>query len=380
MRRYLESALKDSLGRKIVLLSGPRQVGKTTLAKGLSKSIAYYNYDIKKDFQVFKRFEWNRTAELVIFDELHKMKKWKLWLKGLYDDQQFKNQKVIVTGSARLDLLRKAGDSLAGRQLSFRLHPLDLKELSGSGSVEENYNRLLRLSGFPEPYLENSEKSYRLWRRSHLDVILRQDLLSLDQVKDLDSLEMLIEMLSRRVGATVSFNSLAEDLDCDDKTVKRWVGILEDLYIIFRVSPFSKNIARALKKAAKFYFYDVARVEGDESQKLENLVALSLRKQLDYLEDTEGYRSQLNFIRTREEKEIDFVVQSPHFRSLLIEVKLSDASVSPSFHLATKVFPQAKKIQLVKNLDREFSSKSGDVRVCSALNYLETLKLDANSQ
>lgn len=377
MRRYLEPALKKSLGKKIVLLSGPRQVGKTTLAKGLSKSIAYYNYDIKKDLRVFRDLEWDRSAELVVFDELHKMKKWKLWLKGLYDDEQFKHQKVIVTGSARLDLLRKSGDSLAGRQLSFRLHPLDLKELAGSGSTEANYQRLLNLSGFPEPYLENSERTYRLWRRSHLDVILRQDLLSLDQVKDLDSLELLIEMLAQRVGSTVSFNSLAEDLDCDDKTVKRWIGILEDLYIIFRVTPYAKNIARALKKASKFYFYDCARVEGSEAQKLENLVALSLRKQLDFLEDTEGFRNSLNFIRTREEKEIDFIIQSPHLRTHLIEVKLSEADVSPSFRLTEKGFPHARKIQLVKNLDREYDSKTGSIRVCSALQYLENLDLSS---
>jgi predicted AAA+ superfamily ATPase len=202
---------------------------------------------------------------------------------------------------------------------------------------------------------------------------LRQDLLSLDQVKDLESLELLIEMLARRVGSTVSFNSLAQDLDCDDKTVKRWIGILEDLYIIFRVTPFSKNIARALKKAAKFYFYDCARVEGDESQKLENLVALGLRKELDFLEDSEGMRSSLNFIRTREDKEIDFVIQSPHFKTHLIEVKLSDASVSTSFRLTEKGFPHARRLQLVKNLDREYDSKTGAIRVCSVLGFLEAI-------
>ncbi|MEK7690449.1 MAG: AAA family ATPase, partial [Bdellovibrionota bacterium] len=196
MKRSLAPTLREFLKNKIILLMGPRQVGKTTLAKSLEKSPAYYNYDIKKDLRVFMDQEWDSAPPLVIFDELHKMRKWKTWLKGLYDEGRFEKQAVVVTGSARLDFARRVGDSLAGRFYSFRLHPLDLKELKGTGTLEEIYTRLLKLSGFPEPYLGGSDRLAGLWRKTHLDVIIRQDLLTQESVKDLDGIELLVELLA----------------------------------------------------------------------------------------------------------------------------------------------------------------------------------------
>ena len=374
MERYLQKAVNSHLHHKIVLLTGPRQVGKTTLAKSISKSCAYYNYDIKRDINVFKKQEWDRSKELVVFDELHKMKKWKLWLKGLYDDGLLQKQQILVTGSARLDLAKQMGDSLAGRFFSFRLYPLDLKELSKNGNTEKNYEKLLSVSGFPEPFLEGTQKFYHIWKRTHSDLILRQDILFFEQVRDLDGIELLVELLATRVGSTISVNSLSEDLDRDDKTVKKWLQILESLYIVFRVAPKANNIARGLKKASKYYFYDSAQVEGDEGAKLENLVALSLKKELDFLEDTEGLRSTLHFARTKDHKEIDFLIERKGAKPLMMEVKLSDSSISKNFTLFQKFIPSANCIQLVKNLDREFSAPNG-TRVVSALKYLETLDL-----
>ncbi len=374
MKRYLSSQIGPLLIKKIVLLMGPRQVGKTTLSKSLIKDAAYYNYDIKKDFQVFRKQEWDRSKELVIFDELHKMKKWKLWLKGLYDDGLLQKQKVLVTGSARLDIAKKMGDSLAGRFFFVRLNPLDLKELRGMNSVDETYRRLLKTGGFPEPFFEGSEKFYHLWRRSHTDLILRQDMLFLENVRDLDGIETLVELLAQRVGSTISVHSLAEDLDRDDKTIRKWLQVLENLYVVFRISPKAKNVARGIKKASKYYFYDIARVEGGESAQLENLVALSLKKELELLEDTEGLGYALHFAKTKDDKEIDFVVERPKKNPLLIEVKLSDAAPSKNFNLFGRFFPQADCLQLVRHLDREFSNSKG-VKVASALDYLEKIDL-----
>lgn len=374
MNRTLTSYLSPFLNKKIVLLTGPRQVGKTTLAKSVSQDYAYYNYDVKSQARVFLNQEWDRGSKLVIFDELHKMKKWKLWLKGLYDNGDFKSQQILVTGSARLDVAKKMGDSLAGRFFSFRLYPLDLKELKNHGSADDNYKSLLKLSGFPEPFLEGSEKYYRIWRKTHLDLILRQDLITLENVRDIDGLELLVQLLSERVQSPISINSLAEDLHRDDKTIKRWLDLLETLYIVFKIPPKTKNIARGIKKAAKYYFYDIARVDGPEEAKLENLVALSLKKEVDFLQDVEGIDAKLSYARTKDQKEIDFVIDIRGQKTLFIEVKKTESGVSPNFPLFQKLDPQAKSIQLVLDIDRGYTSRNG-VRITPAIPFLENLDL-----
>ncbi len=372
MKRAISPYIQEFLNKKIVLLSGPRQVGKTTLSKSLYPNAAYYNYDIPADRKTLRNQNWNHHPSLVIFDELHKMKKWKLWLKGIYDAGHLLEQKILVTGSARLDIAKRMGDSLAGRFLSLRLFPLDLKEINQPRMLEDNYRRLLQCSGFPEPFLANNERGYLLWRRSHSDLILRQDLLSLEQTRDLDGIETLVELLSDRVGSTVSYKSLSEDLDRDDKTVKRWLKILENLYIVFRVPSYSKNITRGIKKAGKYYFYDIAAVTGGEAQKFENLVALSLMKEICFHEDTQGLRGSLYFLQNKERREIDFLVIQRGRPPRLIECKLSESEVSTSFKLFEKYFRDAEKIQLVRNFKKTFQSRDG-VKVIYALKYLSDL-------
>lgn len=369
MERYLKEPIHDLLGKKILLLMGPRQVGKTTLSKTLLKDYSYYNYDIKKDLKIFKDQDWDHSKKLIIFDELHKMKKWKLWLKGIYDSGITEKQHILVTGSARLDIAKKMGDSLAGRFFSFRMNPLDLKELNSEGSPEINYKKLLQYGGFPEPFFQANSRFYNLWKRTHSDLIIRQDLIMQENIRDIDGIEMLIELLAQRVGSTISYNSLAEDLQRDDKTIKKWLGLLEQLYVVFRVPPYSKNISRGIKKAGKYYFYDIAKIEGDESCKLENLVALSLKKELEFREDIDGIAGNLYFAQLKGGKEIDFLVLQKNKKTKLIEVKLSDSCVSTSFNVFEKYFPNAEKIQLVKNLDKEFLNKN-KINIKSALDYL----------
>ncbi|MFN8369595.1 MAG: AAA family ATPase [Bacteriovoracaceae bacterium] len=378
MQRYLNGPVQELLSKKMLLLMGPRQVGKTTLSKSITNSYAYHNYDIKKDIQIFQKQIWDRSKELVIFDELHKMKKWKLWLKGIWDDEVNRKQQFLVTGSARLDIAKKMGDSLAGRFFSIRMNPIDLKEAKSwkpkSDLSEVNYKKLLSVGGFPEPFIDGTEKFYNLWQKTHSDLIVRQDLILLENIRDLDGIETLIEMLATRVGSTISYNSIAEDLGRDDKTVKKWVEILEKMYIVFKVSPYSKNVVKGLKKASKIYFYDLGKVEGDESQKLENLVALSLKKELELLEDSAGIPGNLYFIQNKQKQEIDFVTiqkkRTPHF----FEVKLSDNTPSKNFDYFENVFPSINKIQLVRNLDREYLTKN---KICirNVLTYLEKLDL-----
>lgn len=372
MDRYLKKPLQELLGRKFLLLMGPRQVGKTTLVKSLSRNYDYYNYDIKKDLKIFKDQNWDYSKKLVIFDELHKMKKWKLWLKGLYDEGKTDTQQFVVTGSARLDWAKKMGDSLAGRFFSLRMNPLDLKELKSLGTQEASYKKLINLGGFPEPFFQGTERFYNLWQKTHSDLIIRQDLLIQENLRDIDGIEMLIEMLATRVGSTISYNNLSEDLQRDDKTIKRWLGLLEQMYVVFRVSPFSKNISRGIKKAGKYYFYDTGKVIGDESAKLENLAALSLKKELEFNEDVNGIPGQLNFLQLKGGREVDFLIQQKNRKPKLIEVKLSEESPSSNFALFEKYFTDCSKIQIVKNLNKQYLSKN-KVQVCSALDFLEKI-------
>lgn len=377
LNRHIAKYILKFAKKKIILLTGPRQSGKTTLVKHLSDhSIAYYNYDESRSRKVFKEKAWDMESDIVIFDELHKMKNWKTWLKGIYDSEHLKKQIIIVTGSARLDISKRMGDSLAGRYFSYSLHPLDLKELRYAYgkrmNTEKFYHKLISISNFPEPFLDGTQAFYKQWKKGHSDIIVRQDLITLEKIRDIDGVLLLIDLLSKRVGSTISYNSLAEDLDRDDKTIKKWITILENFYIGFKLEPYSKNIARAKKKAFKFYFYDLGRVDGDESQKLENLVALGIKKELDFINETQGEEGSMNFVQTDKNNEIDFLVQIKNNQSWLIEVKLSSDNVSKSFALFEKYFKDARKVQLVKNLDRSFNTQA-NVRVTKALEFMENL-------
>lgn len=360
MKRNLMPYIAKDLPKKIVLLTGPRQCGKTTLAKQLAIGYDYLNYDFAEHRLILKEKSWDRKKELIIFDELHKMSNWKRWLKGIYDVEGIPPE-ILVTGSARLDVHKRVGDSLAGRYFQFRLHPLDLKELLqvGAKHPEQLFQQLWECSGFPEPFLSNEASYYKRWRRSHLEIILRQDLLDLYSGRDIQAIETLVLLLKNRVGSSVSYANLARDLERDAKTIKRWLQLLENLYIIFRVTPYHKNIARSLLKEPKFYFYDFAVVDHDEGAKLENMVACSLLKELQFMEDTQGMNASLHYLRTKDGHEIDFLVVCDKTPQLMIEVKMSDSMPSKAFNVFGPFLPNARKIQLVKSLSREKTFPDG---------------------
>ncbi|NDG84331.1 MAG: ATP-binding protein [Proteobacteria bacterium] len=376
MDRRLKKQLKLDLEKKLVMLSGPRQVGKTTLSMSLTKSYEYLNWDRLPDRKKIRAESWDRSKELWIFDEIHKMKNWKQWLKGIVDTER--KNRILVTGSAKLETFKKTGDSMAGRYFEQHLMPLDLKELSDeAGTPRERFDRLFRLSGFPEPYFSGSETFYRRWRKTHLDVIIREDLPEVEAVRRVSDLEFLVELLSDRVASPVSFNSLREDLQTDDKTVKRWADWLEKCYALFRVTPFSKQLKYSTRKAPKFYFFDYPRVK-DSGARLENLVALSIYKEILTRNDVEGEDYRLHYLRDKFHHEIDFLVCQGSKPIAMIEVKTSDAEPSPNFavfypHLK-KLNPSLRQLQLVLELDRPFSTPTG-IEVLPLLPWLQGLDL-----
>lgn len=359
MKRYLEKYIIQDLSKKIVLVSGPRQTGKTTISKQLNGDFDYFNYDSSEDRLALQQKKWDRTKRLLIFDELHKMKQWKRWLKGIFDTEGIPPQ-ILVTGSAKLDIHKNVGDSLAGRYFQYRLHPFDLKEIHTflDRDLEKSFATFWDCSGFPEPFLEGKKTYYKRWRRSHIDIILRQDLIDISSVRDIDAVQTLVLLLSQRVGGTISYANLARDLDRDPNTIKRWLQLLENLYVIHRVTPYSKNLVRSLKKEPKFYFYDHALVE-DEEARLENIVANALKKELHFLQDTQGCRGNLHFLRTKDGQELDFLIDIDNRPTHLIEVKMSDSNLAKGFQYFGKLFPQALHLQVVKNLSRDTSLPNG---------------------
>ena len=257
----------------------------------------------------------------------------------------------------------------------FRLNPLDLKEINRYTSPESRQTileNLLSTGGFPEPFLEGNIRFYNRWKRSHLDIIIRQDLVDLENVKEITSVETLIQLLRKRVGSPISYSSLAQDLQCSDKTVKRWLTHLENMYIVFRVVPFHENIARSLLKSPKYYFYDTGQVIGDDGLKLENLTACALLKEIHYREDCLGERLNLFYLRTKDGKEIDFFVTRNEKPQLMLEVKWADQNIRPNFAIFSKYFPESAKIQISKNIKKEKSFSDGsEIRL--AHNWLAKL-------
>ncbi len=372
MKRSLESAIKKDLDDKIVLLSGPRQVGKTTLARALyPKNSEYFNIDNEEDRLLIRRTAWRRDCDLVIFDELHKLKKWKNWIKGIYDKEGV-NPRLLVTGSARLDAYRRGGDSLAGRFYSYRLHPFSVAEVKEQYPADEAFDRILRFGGFPEPFLKANETAAKRWRRSHADRILRDDLRDIASVRDTRGVGTLVELLRQSVGSTISYESLSRDLQVSPHTVKYWIGMLESLFILFIVTPYSRNIARSLLKQPKIYFYDTGFVKEDPGARFENAVACALLKRLHFLEDMGGDKCALHYLRDKDKREVDFVTIRDGKPEFLIETKLSDPETPSLEHFKSFFGSQIEPVILVKNIKRELFLKG--IKIKKASQWLQTLE------
>ena len=379
IHRSLLPYLNKYLDQKILLLSGPRQCGKTTLSKMISKDHDYINFDNLKDRLILDEQSWNRQKRYIIFDELHKKLKWKSWIKGIFDSEGIPPG-LIVTGSAKMALLKKAGDSMVGRFFFFHLFPLTLKELTSQKKSnikkggEAMMDRLLSYSGFPEPYLKSDPIFYNLWEKNYIDSILRQDLLDMESPRNISHIELLTELLKEAVGTPVSHSRLSERLNgCSSKTIKTWLEWLERLYIIFKVTPYSRTISRSLKKRPKYYFYNWVLMKNNKGALFENFVACSLLAENKLREDTLGEKRGLYYLRNKNKQEIDFMITKDQKPVALIESKWADDSLSPHFKTFSSFFPQVPRIQLVKELRREKTFPKAKVDIRKASNWLTDL-------
>lgn len=362
LHRYLTSVVQREIDRKMVFIGGPRQVGKTSMSLNLmNKNSVYLNWDDDLDKQIILAKKIQTSADLIIFDELHKYRNWRQLLKGLYDKHK-KTLKILVTGSARLDHFRKGGDSLVGRYLYYRLHPLSLPELDPSYKEPHKIlERLFRFSGFPEVYLDQNERTHRQWQRDRISRLIREDLRDLQHIKDISLIELLVQALPSRIGSDLSIKSLSEDLSVSPNTVSSWIELLENLYLFYRISPYGTERLKAVKKKQKLYSWDWTMVENNGAR-FENLVASQLLKYCHFHEDYNGYKMELRYIKDVEGREVDFVVLKDSKPEFAVECKTGAKKKSKSL-LYYKERLSLPKCYQIHFGDEDYGHELDDVRV-----------------
>ncbi len=357
MQRYLSNSILSDVDQKMVILTGPRQVGKTTLAKEVMASYRrpqYLNGDVVEDRRILMAQGWSLRADLLVLDEIHKMSNWKKYLKGVFDGRA-DGQAILVTGSARMETFRQSGESLAGRYFLARLHPFSVREWVEltDAKPDDALDRIIERGGLPEPFLAEDVVLAERWRQQYFTDLVREDVLEFSRIQEIKAMRLLVELLRKRVGSPLSIASLARDLQVAPNTVARYIDILEALYVIFLVRPFHRNVARAILKEPKVYFFDSAYVLGDEGIKWENACAAMLLKHVHFEQDIVGKSTSLHYLRTKEGAEVDFVLCENNTPVRLIESKHADNHPAPSLIKFAKLFPEAESIQLVRELRQE---------------------------
>ena len=366
-------------GRHMVFIAGPRQVGKTLLAKNWLKqkgcASLYFNWDepsIRRAYLANSLFFESKARSLsirdpwIVFDEIHKRNRWRDILKGAYDG--FSDEfRFLITGSARLDLFRRVGDSLVGRYNLFHMFPLTLSEIVETNrqtcfleenvpktffhrfeeeiscslpqAVEQAFHGLLRFGPFPEPFLRQNERFSRKWHQDYFSLVIREDLKDISRVSELDKIEHLLLLLSPRIMAPLSMANLAGELEVAHTTVKSWLEQLRRLFVIFSVPPWTRKISRGLRKERKWYFLDwLYAPEGPA--RLENMVATCLFRACSAMTDMGYGNYKLYYLRTIDKREIDFIIEVDNSPMTVIEVKSTDRVLSNSLRNRHRWFPK----------------------------------------
>jgi len=389
IKRYLEKSILEDLKEKMVFIAGPRQIGKTTLALEIGKKFfpdkySYFNWDNREDRKALLSGIFRADKELLVFDEIHKYKNWKNYLKGVYD--KYKGRfKILITGSAHLDIYRKGGDSLLGRYYYYRLHPVSLREvlsekvnivntpfeelkfLDFNKKNHELLNTLFIFGGFPEMVIKRSLRALRRWHNGRVDRVIKEDIRDIENVKDLSKLQILVELIPDKIGSLFSLNSLREDLGVTHKTVSLWVGILERFYYHFRIYPFQSKKIKSLRKEPKVYLWDWSEIK-DEGVKFENMVASHLLKYCHFLFDKEGHKTNLYYLRDIEKREVDFLVAINNKPWFCVETKSSFKNIPASL----KYFKEKLKIPFAYEVVREENVDyvKDNIRIVSASKFL----------
>jgi uncharacterized protein len=332
----------------------------------------YLNYDVADDQALIVNRRWNPRAPLLVLDEIHKMPNWKNWLKGVYDGKP-KEQSILVTGSARLDTFRQSGESLAGRYLGVRFHPISVREWCEQthAKPDQALTHLLERGGFPEPCLADSNEAAERWRRQYFDGLVRHDVLEFSRIQEVTAIKLFAQLLRSRVGSPLSLASMARDLAVSPSTLKKYLQILEALYIVFTVRPWHHNIARATLQSPKVYFYDTGLVIGDEGLRFENLMANALLKHCEWQQDARGKETNLHYIRTKDGAEVDFALSENNGLTQLVECKLTDSKPHRALLRFAQEHPNAASTQVLRDLRHSF--ETGPITIVKAEEFLMQL-------
>ncbi|MBW2608584.1 MAG: ATP-binding protein [Deltaproteobacteria bacterium] len=403
MRRLIYENIwkKLSAYKQMVFIAGPRQAGKTTLTQILAEDFTnylYFNWDILEEKRklienpsFYEEVNLNdNSVPLIIFDELHKYSNWKNYLKSVYDKDKG-NYKFVVSGSGRLDMYQKGGDSLAGRYFIFYLWPFTLAELAGNNLSFEQFwsnpievhtctnktqsiwNNLSLFSGFPDPYLNEADQFYQIWTNTYKKQLLREDIRDLTSLRSFENVEILFSLLPSKIGNPLSMASLARDIHVSFDSVRSWIEIFENFFMVFRIPPWSQKISRAITKEKKLYLFDYASIESPGA-KFENMVALELFRAISNWNDLGLGNFSLHYLRNREKEEVDFLLSNNHNPLLLIETKLSDDNAAKSLIKFQKVL-NIPAVQLVNNSDicKIVSNGNLKIMIISADHWLSLL-------
>ena len=381
MKRNLTKYIERDLEEKFVFLSGPRQVGKTTLAReiiGLKKG-TYLLYDDDDDRRTI--FEKGFVhSPFVCLDEFHKYERWKSFIKGIYD-KYHENLKLILTGSARLDVYQRTGDSLFGRYYLYHLHPISAGELANADSVKfledlhlahpplKGIEELLNFGGFPEPFSKQSIKEHRRWSNSRRNLLVREELRGITEIKMLGLVEQLMLLLPERIGSLFSYRSVSEIIKVSVPTIQNWLSVFEKLFVVFKISPYSARISRSLQKQPKYYLWDWSQIS-DPGSRYENFIASHLWKAASLWTDLGEGNVDLFYIRDRDGREVDFMLTKDNKPWFLVEAKLSDSRISDSLKFFSNRLG-IPGIQLM--LSGGTSRKEGNISVIDSSRWLGNL-------
>lgn len=391
IKRLYELILVEHLAtlRQMAFLSGPRQVGKTTtsiIASLEATSHYYFNWDnddhrafiIEGPSAIAKAAQLDALAStlpILVFDEIHKYRHWKRFLKGFFDTFE-KRCRIIVTGSARLNIYKRGGDSLMGRYFLYRLHPLSIRELidvtlsneeiqAPKPIADEDLNALYTYGGFPEPYLKRNRTFFNHWKRLSLEQLIKEEIRDVSRVQEIGQIQLLATLLQAEASHALNHSNLATKIKVSTPTLQRWIELLRNLYFCFTLQPWSKNLSRSLVKEPKIYLWNWAYIE-DEGARFENFVASHLHKAVQFWTDRGLGEYELFYIRDKDKREVDFLVTKNQQPWFLVEAKLSEKGISPWLHYFQEKLKVPHAFQVVWNMpfvDRDCFQEKGPIRV-----------------
>ena len=364
-------ALDESfLHGRMSFICGPRQIGKTTLAQNHLDQVKqidnYHNWDslsLRRNFSSNPLFFIENIPlpllpgrklpgymrQWVVFDEIHKYPQWKNILKGYYDELK-QNINFVIIGSARLDYFRQSGDSLVGRYFLFKMSPLHPHDLTGfildqdsawhpksslvpfsdsDKTFQEATLQLFDLTGFPEPLSIGTKDFYERWKNNHISLITSEDIRDLSRISNIQKLQTLVFLLPERVGSPVSLNNLKNILGCAHASVKNWLEALKKVYLVFAIAPYTARLSRSVRKEQKYYFWDWGLLQ-EPGKKFENFIAVHLQRAVSAWNEWGKGDYQLMYVRTKDGREVDFVVTERDTPYILVESKKNDKNLTAS--------------------------------------------------